>query len=533
MVLLPSAVGLFVAAHLAHAAIPSPQLYIHPSPFPPSFVDSQQQQPLVLTAPQTNAVLAHHLGVERHVSWPVSAKSKQGGAGSREWELALGGGDDVLSTSAAATQQRVVIVLECGKQGCDDAAIPSHLLLPHRPIHLPHLAPNSYLAALSLHLHRLADSLGLQPSQVQGLNEFVREGIKAVKGWQGWVSEELGTWIGWHDEAEERGGKFKAAMVDEPKRDNAGLLSDLDFLDASAKQLILDLDKLATLTDSVSHKHADENKQIDSGAQGRSGDGKPAVTVIHLTGLKDVAAKHSRSSEMYQRSATLLQRTLTATLAAIAPPPSSSSDAEAKVILLALPEPKTPLLRRRKPWLEAFEDGAGGKQVRGVGVAARRAGVAGEGGLEKRNVFSPSTALVRRAQADDADKGSNATYLVPSSYTCFPSLSALKNATASCLSHGQPVRGLTTRTDLQEGEECWVCRCGETRDEETGKRTRWTGEGCEKVDLSADFALLSLSTLGLLVVVALSIGLLYSIGAQELPGTLGAVGGDGGRLKRD
>ncbi|GAA5880143.1 hypothetical protein JCM3774_004163, partial [Rhodotorula dairenensis] len=317
----------------------------------------------------------------------------------------------------------------------------------------------------------------------------------------------------------------------------------------SAKQLILDLNKLARLTDSIAAR-AHHHTEVDSGAQGQ--DDKPPVTVIHLTGLKDVAAQHSRSSDMYQRSASLLRETLTAALAAIAPPSPDGgvSTPDPKVILLALPEPKTPLLRRRKPWLDAFETGRGAsKQIRGVGVAAQRSGDA-RNPLEKRNVFSPDHALHgrrrrRRAQTDkdeDGDDGDDdgggqdkkgSTFLVPSSYRCFPSRAELVNLTASCLGHGKPVKGLTTRSDLAEGAECWVCKCGTTTDEETGKKTRWTGQGCEKVDLSSDFALLSLTTLGLVGVVALSVGLLYSIGSQELPGTLGAVGGDGGRLKRD
>ncbi|KAG0661293.1 hypothetical protein C6P46_004064 [Rhodotorula mucilaginosa] len=531
MVLLPYAAAGLILPTLCYAAAPTPQLYIHPSPFPPSFA-SAGDDPIVLTAPQTNAVLAHHLGVDKHVNWPIASTKQVGG---RDWELALGDSTAASLATALPTRQRVVVVLECGKQGCDDA-IPLHLRPEansgSRPIVLPALAPNSYLAALSLHLHRLADSLGLDPTSVIGLQDFVEQGIKAVKGWQGWVSEELGNWIGWHD-----GDNAKATVIDEPKIDNAGLVNDLDLLDGSAKQLIFDLNKLANLTDSVvsnTRQHQAQN-DLDSGAQGQAD--KPPVTVIHLTGLKDVAAKHSRSSDMYQRSAALLQQTLTAALAALAPPSPDGgvSSPDPKVILLALPEPKTPLLRRRKPWLEAFETGAG-KQTRGVGVAAKRNG--GGGALEKRNVFSPEHSLRRRRlqsdeDGDDSGNNNNGTFLVPSSYRCFPSRSELVNLTASCLGHGQPVKGLTTRSDLPEGGECWVCKCGTTTDEETGKKTRWTGQGCEKVDLSSDFALLSLTTLGLLGVVALSVGLLYSIGAQELPGTLGAVGGDGGRMKRD
>lgn len=229
MVLLPYAAAGVILPTLCYAAAPTPQLYIHPSPFPPSFA-SGSHDPIVLTAPQTNAVLAHHLGVDKHVNWPVASTKQVGG---RDWELALGGDSlDSLAT-ALPTRQRVVVVLECGKQGCDDA-IPLHLRPEAnsgaRPIVLPALAPNSYLAALSLHLHRLADSLGLDPAAVVGLQEFVEQGIKAVQGWQGWVSEELGNWIGWHEARD----NVEATVIDESqyKVDNAGIVNDLDLLDA-------------------------------------------------------------------------------------------------------------------------------------------------------------------------------------------------------------------------------------------------------------------------------------------------------------
>ena len=226
MVLLPYAAAGLILPTLCYAAAPTPQLYIHPSPFPPSLA-AASDDPIVLTAPQTNAVLAHHLGVEKHVNWPIASTKQVGG---RDWELALGDPAATALATALPTRQRVVVVLECGKQGCDDA-IPLHLRPEansgSRPIVLPALAPNSYLAALSLHLHRLADSLGLDPTAVVGLKDFVEQGIKAVKGWQGWVSEELGNWIGWHDV----GDNVKATVVDEPKIDNAGLVNDLDLLD--------------------------------------------------------------------------------------------------------------------------------------------------------------------------------------------------------------------------------------------------------------------------------------------------------------
>lgn len=226
--LLPFAVTLLGAslASVAATTAPTPRLYLDPSPFPPSFVSDQS--PLVLTAPQTNAVLAHHLGVEKHVHWPVSHSHRKGG---NEWQLALGG--DPLQDDASPGR-RVVVVLECGKPGCDDV-IPVHLSDGQgRPIELPSsVSPTSYLAAMSLHLHRLADQLGLPPAEIQGLEELVRKGIKAVAGWQGWVSEELGNWIGWHNDKDDGGGDDRVrAAVQHGLPDNAGLVQELDLLDA-------------------------------------------------------------------------------------------------------------------------------------------------------------------------------------------------------------------------------------------------------------------------------------------------------------
>lgn len=63
---------------------------------------------------------------------------------------------------------------------------------------LPSLPLHSWQAAITLHLHRLASSLGLDndSSAIVGLDEFVHA-IKSISGWAGWVGDELGSAIGW------------------------------------------------------------------------------------------------------------------------------------------------------------------------------------------------------------------------------------------------------------------------------------------------------------------------------------------------
>jgi len=127
--------------------------------------------------------------------------------------------------------------------------LPSQVQLS-QPYTLPSLPSNSYLAALSLHLHRLASSLQLsaeESPQVKGLKRIVEEGLKSVAGWQGWVGKELAEWIG-YDQIDNvsslvssvdlvrywvtEGSLQRYRIQPEPVRPNKiGFLSDLDFLD--------------------------------------------------------------------------------------------------------------------------------------------------------------------------------------------------------------------------------------------------------------------------------------------------------------
>ncbi|GAA5956008.1 hypothetical protein JCM21900_002644 [Sporobolomyces salmonicolor] len=476
------------------AGAPPAQLYFSPSP---SASSSSSAPQISLSPPQANAVLAHHLGVSSHVNFPLGQ-----GRNGREWEEAL--------TVASEEGPKFVVVLECPKQGCSDV-LPTQLA-SSRPYALPSLPVHSWISALALHLHRMVDSLGLDPDSqaIVGLRGFVEEGLKSVAGWQGWVSQELGSWIGW-DEIKR---KVKAGV--EPIRPNSGLLTDLDFLDSSADTLVIELEKLVAMADSFV-----ASSENDSGPQSSAA---PQLVVVHLKGLKDIAAKHAMHSPTYQRAASLLRQTLSGTLSAFEQSCASSSAApQPKVLLLALPPHQTPILRKRQPWLAPFSSGMDRyvSQQRSQHARALNSNV-------KRSVFSPaSDGRVRRAPA--AQK----TPIVPSSSRCFASLPELNNLTASCLGHGEGVKGISTRDLGANGGECWVCSCGETWDVETGKRTRWAGEGCEKEDLSGDFALLFFSSLALILILVSSVGLLYKIGTIQLPGTLSAVNGGGGHAKRD
>ncbi|KAJ7467130.1 hypothetical protein FB451DRAFT_1137775 [Mycena latifolia] len=100
--------------------------------------------------------------------------------------------------------------------------------------------------------------------------------------------------------------------------------------------------------------------------------------------------------------------------------------------------------------------------------------------------------------------------------TCHTTLDACNNATSSCSGRGE-CSGAT-----KSGRTCFVCSCGTTR---TGsgnqaKTETWVGESCERKDISGPFVLLAGTTIVLLLVIAGSISLLYSVGNIELPSVL-------------
>ncbi|KAG8857057.1 hypothetical protein FRB96_005987 [Tulasnella sp. 330] len=109
--------------------------------------------------------------------------------------------------------------------------------------------------------------------------------------------------------------------------------------------------------------------------------------------------------------------------------------------------------------------------------------------------------------------------------TCFTSNSTCADTTNNCSGHGSCTP--TTRA----GKTCYTCSCAVTRNE-AGRRQWWAGGACEKLDLSTSFTLLAGSAIFLIVLVIFSVGLLYSIGSQQLPNTLTA-GAVSGHAKKD
>ncbi|KAI0539778.1 hypothetical protein GGR58DRAFT_512149 [Xylaria digitata] len=105
---------------------------------------------------------------------------------------------------------------------------------------------------------------------------------------------------------------------------------------------------------------------------------------------------------------------------------------------------------------------------------------------------------------------------------CFASQNACETATSSCSGHGVCVdRWGKDNTD----NSCFFCHCGKTVDEDAKGRKEvfyWGGAMCQKRDISTPFWLFAGVTITLVATIAFSIGLLFSVGEEKLPGVIGA-----------
>lgn len=106
---------------------------------------------------------------------------------------------------------------------------------------------------------------------------------------------------------------------------------------------------------------------------------------------------------------------------------------------------------------------------------------------------------------------------------CYRTQDDCASVTRNCSGHGSCKLKFSNKDD--ESSRCYACSCQVARDDLGNgrfKTTVWAGPACQKRDISAPFWLLGSTAVGLLTVVAWGIGLLYSMGSEELPSVIGA-----------
>lgn len=110
---------------------------------------------------------------------------------------------------------------------------------------------------------------------------------------------------------------------------------------------------------------------------------------------------------------------------------------------------------------------------------------------------------------------------------CYTSQSDCDATTHACSGHGACVQ----KYSYPEGgssninNTCFACRCDvDTNENRQGQRvtTQWAGPACQKQDVSSAFWLLGGFSVVLVSVIAWAVGLLISMGNEELPSVIGA-----------
>ncbi|CAK7229989.1 hypothetical protein SBRCBS47491_007435 [Sporothrix bragantina] len=117
---------------------------------------------------------------------------------------------------------------------------------------------------------------------------------------------------------------------------------------------------------------------------------------------------------------------------------------------------------------------------------------------------------------------------------CFQSFNSCVTATNNCSEHGTCIDKYAANNggiagSIKEGEAvaCFVCHCYKTlnrpEDSKGGlSTTQWAGNMCQKKDVSVPFWLITGFTVAIVGAVSFSIGLLFSVGEEKLPGVIGA-----------
>ena len=110
--------------------------------------------------------------------------------------------------------------------------------------------------------------------------------------------------------------------------------------------------------------------------------------------------------------------------------------------------------------------------------------------------------------------------------TCHKNETICKAETNNCSGgHGICKLKFTNKAEEDKVVECWACACGSTivkNGDGKQQTTFWGGPACQKQDVSVPFFLLAGFTIAVVSAVAWAVGLLYSIGQEDLPSVIGA-----------
>lgn len=108
---------------------------------------------------------------------------------------------------------------------------------------------------------------------------------------------------------------------------------------------------------------------------------------------------------------------------------------------------------------------------------------------------------------------------------CFSSLSSCQSMTRNCTGHGSCSLRYTDKDASNNGAPCYSCMCTSdvrTNKDGTKKTMQWGGPACQKKNVVVPFWLLAGFTVLMVFLIGWGIGLLWTMGEQELPSVIGA-----------
>ncbi|KAI9731542.1 MAG: hypothetical protein M1834_004662 [Cirrosporium novae-zelandiae] len=108
---------------------------------------------------------------------------------------------------------------------------------------------------------------------------------------------------------------------------------------------------------------------------------------------------------------------------------------------------------------------------------------------------------------------------------CHSSMDTCVSATNNCTGHGSCFLKYRTNEGASTPRECYACGCEATyldNEDGTKRALRWGGAACQKKDVSSPFILLAGFTIAMIAVITWAIGLMFSMGSEELPSVIGA-----------
>lgn len=142
--------------------------------------------------------------------------------------------------------------------------------------------------------------------------------------------------------------------------------------------------------------------------------------------------------------------------------------------------------------------------------------------LHQRSLSDDTSSVAGYANSKHFPRAEESTIhgILPS---CFTSLESCEHVTRNCTGHG-------TCAKIYSGGDkerpCYRCACKadveKSADGTVIKTTRYGGPACQKKDIAVQFWLLAGFAIAMAFLLSWGIGLLYSIGQEELPSVLGA-----------